>query len=83
MHLLSKINVAGAMYKFFCQIFQISIRKIQDFSIFKRICALYLFFILFIQHLLSALFTNKYALMRYLINTLQNKAINNLNNNQF
>ena len=38
---------------------------------------------LFIQHLLSALFTNKYALMRYLINTLQNKAINNLNNNQF
>ena len=38
---------------------------------------------LFIQHLLSALFTNKYTLMRYLINTLQNKAINNLNNNQF
>ena len=38
-------------------------------------------FILFIQHLLSALFTNKYALMRYLINTLQKKAINNFNNN--
>ena len=35
-------------------------------------------FYLFIQHLLSALFTNKYVLMRYLINTLQNKAINNL-----
>ena len=42
-----------------------------------------MFIYLFIQHLLSALFTNKYALMRYLINTLQNKAINNLNNNQF
>ena len=34
----------------------------------------YLFY-LFIQHLLSALFTNKYALMRYLINTLQNKVL--------
>ena len=33
--------------------------------------------------MVSALFTNKYALMRYLINTLHNKAINNDNNNQF
>ena len=33
MHLLSKIHVAGAMYKGFCQIFPISIRTIQDFSI--------------------------------------------------
>ena len=33
MHLLSKIHVAGAMYKVFCQKFQISIRTIQDFSI--------------------------------------------------
>ena len=32
--------------------------------------------------LLRALFTNKYALMRYLINTLQNKAHNNFNHNQ-
>ena len=29
---------------------------------------IYLFIILFIQHLLSALYTNKHALMRYLIN---------------
>ena len=36
-----------------------------------------------IQHLLSALFTNKYALMRYIINTIQNKANNNFKNNQF
>ena len=34
MHLLSKIHVAGAMYNFFCQKFQISKRTIQDFSIF-------------------------------------------------
>ena len=33
MHLLSKIHVGGAMYKVFCQKFQISIRTIQDFSI--------------------------------------------------
>ena len=33
MHLLSKIYVAGAMYKVFCQKFQISLRTIQDFSI--------------------------------------------------
>ena len=33
MHLLSKIHAAGAMYKVFCQKFQISIRTIQDFSI--------------------------------------------------
>ena len=33
MHLLSKIHVAGAMYKVFCQKFQISIRTIQEFSI--------------------------------------------------
>ena len=33
MHLLSKIHVVGAMYKVFCQKFQISIRTIQDFSI--------------------------------------------------
>ena len=33
MHLLSKIHVAGAMYKVFCQKFQISINTIQDISI--------------------------------------------------
>ena len=33
MHLLSKIHVVGAMYKVFCQKFQISIRTTQDFSI--------------------------------------------------
>ena len=33
MHLLSKIHVGGAMYKAFCQKFQISIRTTQDFSI--------------------------------------------------
>ena len=33
MHLLSKIHVAGAMYKVFCQKFQISVRTIKDFSI--------------------------------------------------
>ena len=33
MHLLSKIHVAGAMYKMFCQDSQFSIRTIQDFSI--------------------------------------------------
>ena len=33
MHLLSKIHVGGAMYKFFCQKFQITIRTTQDFSI--------------------------------------------------
>ena len=33
MHLLSKIHVDGAMYKVFCQKFQISIRTTQDFSI--------------------------------------------------
>ena len=32
MHLLSKIHV-GAMYKVFCQKFQISIRTTQDFLI--------------------------------------------------
>ena len=32
-------------------------------------CTVYLFF-LFIQHLLSALYTNKHALMRYLINKI-------------
>ena len=46
-------------------------------------CSNFIFLFLFIQHLLSALVTNKYALMRYLINTLQKKAINDLNNNQF
>ena len=54
--------------------------KYTHMTLEQKICSA---FILFIQHLLSALFTNKYALMRYLINTLQNKAINNLNNNQF
>ena len=49
----------------------------------ERAYTVVLFIYLLIHHLLSALFTNKYALMRYLINTLQNKAINNLNNNQF
>ena len=33
MHLLSKIHVVEAMYKVFCQKFQISIRTTQDFSI--------------------------------------------------
>ena len=33
MHLLSKIYVAGAMYKVFCPKFQISIRTIQESSI--------------------------------------------------
>ena len=33
MHLLSKIHVVGAMYKVFCQNFQISIRTTQDFLI--------------------------------------------------
>ena len=33
MHLLSKIHVAGAMYKDFSQKFQILIRTIRDFSI--------------------------------------------------
>ena len=33
MHLLSKIHVGGAMYKDFCQKFQLSIRTTQDFSI--------------------------------------------------
>ena len=33
MHLLSKIHVAGAMNKVFCQKFQISICTCQDFSI--------------------------------------------------
>ena len=33
MHLLSKIHVGGAMYKVFCQKFQISIRITQDFLI--------------------------------------------------
>ena len=32
MHQLSNIHVAGAMYKVFCEIFQISIRTIHDFS---------------------------------------------------
>ena len=33
MHELSKIYVTGAVYKVFCQKFQISISTIQDFSI--------------------------------------------------
>ena len=38
-------------------------------------------FYLFIQQLLSALFTKKYPLMRNLINTLQNTINNNFNYN--
>ena len=41
MHLLSKIHVAVAINKVFCQIFQTSLRTIQDLSIVTiRECAL-------------------------------------------
>ena len=53
------------------------------FSALAKLLKWLFIYYLFIQHLLSALFTNKYALMRYLVNTLQNTAINNFDNNQF
>ena len=52
------------------------------FAVAKLLKLLFKYY-LFIQHLLSALFANKYTLMCYLVNTLQNKAINNFYNNQF
>ena len=53
------------------------------FSALAKLLKWLLRYYLIIQHLLRALFTNKYTLMPYLVNTLQNKAINNLDNNQF